>query len=59
MIQRRWKQENGKRGKKKFVEINEDRASRDLANAHGNQAIEKLKELKKLETHFAEYRYVD
>lgn len=42
-----------------WKEIDEDRASRDLANAHGDNALEKLKEKKKLETRFAEYRVTE
>jgi hypothetical protein len=40
-------------------EIDEDRAQRELANTHGDNALEKLKKEKKLETRFAQYRIVE
>lgn len=58
-IERSWK--NAQPGKKNdpWTEISEDRANMDLANAHGDNAVEKLKKEKKLETRFANYRIVD
>ncbi len=56
-IERAWKGKQG--GLEGWNEISEDRANRDLANAHGDNAVEKLKKEKKLETRFAEYRVAE
>jgi hypothetical protein len=44
---------------RRVKEIDEDRAGRDLALAHGDKAVEKLASEKKLETRFGEYRVVE
>jgi len=57
-IQRAWK--NEKTGSTDpFKEISEDRANRELANAHGDNAVEKLKKEKELKTRFAVYKVTD
>ncbi len=56
-IERAWKLSGGVLDH--WKEIDEDRANRDLANAHGDNAVKKLKEKKKLETRFAEYRITE
>ena len=53
-IERSWKNPNGSTDP--WTEINEDRANRDLANAHGDNAVEKLKKEGQLETRFGLYR---
>ena len=55
-IERAWKTPNGL---EEWKEIDEDRAGRDLALAHGDKAVEKLASEKKLETRFGEYRVVE
>lgn len=40
-------------------EITEDRASRELANVHGDNALEKLAAEKELSTQYARYRVVE
>jgi hypothetical protein len=55
-IERAWKCTGGLEA---WQEITEERAGMDLANAHGDKAVEKLTTEKKLETRFAEYRIVE
>ena len=52
-IERAWKNKNGSLETSK--EISEDRANRELANAHGDQAVVKLKKEKRFETRFGVY----
>ena len=56
-IERKWNPTNNK--PESWKEIDEDRANRELANAHGDNAVEKLKEAKELKTRFETYRYND
>ena len=62
-IERSWltgkRDSKGDPGLEDWKEITEDRANRELANAHGNNAIEKLKEEKELKTRFGHYRIVE
>lgn len=51
-IERAWNEQTGKTWK----EITEDRANRELANAHGDNAVAKLKKEGYLITRFADYR---
>lgn len=53
-IERSWKNPN--KGDDPWEEISEDRASRDLAKAHGADAVAKLKKEGTLETRFGNYR---
>jgi len=53
-IERAWKNQKGQI--EEWKEITEDMANRELANAHGDNAIKKLNESKTLNTRFAEYR---
>ena len=57
-IERQWKGKGGK-ADGPWKEIDEDRANRDLANAHGDSAVEKLKKEKTLETQYGNYRVVE
>lgn len=57
-FERQWFGQPGK-GDDPWKEIDEERAARDLANAHGDKAVEKLKKEKKLETRFGRYRIVE
>lgn len=52
-IFRAWKSPSGQLEEAK--EITEDRAKRELLNAHGDGALDKLGKEKKLSTRFAEY----
>jgi len=56
-IERAWKQATGG-GVEGWKEIDEGVAARELANAHGDEAVARLKDRGKLETRFAEYRMV-
>lgn len=60
-IERAWKTsgKTGEQGTEEWKEISEERAGMDLALAHGNNAVEKLKAEKKLETRFGEYRVAE
>jgi hypothetical protein len=53
-IERSWK--NPSKGDDPWTEITEERAAMDLANAHGDNAVEKLKKEGTLETRFGNYR---
>jgi len=57
-IERKW---NDGPGTKTYpwTEVDEDRASRDLAKKFGDDALAKLKEKKALETQYAQYRITD
>ncbi len=59
-IERSWygAKKPGQEGKASdpWKEITEDRAKRELANAHGDGALAKLTEKKELETQYAKYR---
>lgn len=55
MYQRKWNEQNNK--PEDWKEITEDRVDRELANAHGDKASDKLKKKKELKTRFATYRY--
>jgi len=57
-IKRAWKTNDGQ-GTEAETEISEERASMDLACAHGEQALDKLKKEKKLETRFGVYTITD
>lgn len=57
-IERSWKT-GGNNADDPWTEIDEDRASRDLANAHGDNALEKLKADGELETRLGKYRVVE
>ena len=53
-IERAWL---GKQGAlEEWKEIDEDRANRELANAHGDNAVKKLKEKGELQTQYAHYK---
>ena len=56
-FERQWNDKDGL--KQGFVEITEDRANRELANQHGDNAVKKLQAEKELKTRFATYRVVD
>ena len=58
-IERSWKATSPQSKDDPFVEITEDRAACELANAHGENAIEKLKAEKVLETRFGVYRITE
>ncbi|MCP4540138.1 MAG: hypothetical protein GY832_23620 [Chloroflexi bacterium] len=55
-IERSWNGKRGETDREEWKEISEDRASRDLANTHGADAIEKLKKEGLLKTRFGQYR---
>ena len=55
--ERQWNDKDGL--KQGFTEITEDRANRELANQHGDNATKKLQKEKELKTRFATYRVVD
>jgi hypothetical protein len=59
-IERAWykREKDGTKKTEEYKEITEDRASRELANAHGDDAVDKLKKAGKLETQYAYYRVV-
>jgi hypothetical protein len=57
-IERAWKN-GGNKADDPWTEITEDRAARDLANDHGDDAVEKLRQEKTLETRFGKYRVVE
>ena len=57
-IERSWINGSGKPNDP-WKEIDEKRAAMDLANAHGDDAVDKLKAAKALETRFALYRIVE
>jgi hypothetical protein len=60
-FERAWKVtgKTGEEGTEEWKEIDAERASMDLANAHGDKAVDKLKAEKTLSTRFAEYRVIE
>jgi len=62
-IERSWtapkKPGQEKAAQEPWKEITEDRASRELANKFGDDALAKLKKDRALETQYAQYRITD
>lgn len=58
-IERSWKGQNKTGTSDPWKEIDEDRASRDLAKEHGSSAVEKLKKEGTLQTRFGNYRIAE